>query len=60
MPYDLDKYAKNKGKDKSERRQVTSIHITQRQLDFIKKRGLNLSELVRDFLENLMRENKEK
>lgn len=55
MALKLEKYIKNKKGDKVES-VVTSVNIEERHLEFLKEHGLNLSELSRDAVEELIKE----
>jgi len=52
---DLKKFEKPKGKEKIK---TTSLNLTESQVNFIRRNRLNLSALIRDFLEGLMAEEK--
>lgn len=52
-PDKLDKY--KKVKNETPPKVSTSVFLEKKQIEFIKKRSLNLSRLIRDFLEKLMR-----
>jgi hypothetical protein len=50
----LERYIKSKEGDKVSMA-VTSVNLTKAQLDFIKKKNVNLSAIVRDLVEDLMK-----
>lgn len=52
----LEKYLKNKITEQKELTTTTSILILEKHHDFIKNKNLNLSHLIRDFIENLIKE----
>ena len=52
----LEKYLKNKITEQKELATTTSILILEKHHDFIKNKNLNLSHLIRDFIENLIKE----
>ena len=54
---DLKKFEKVKSREKIK---TTSLNLTETQVNFIRRNRLNLSALVRDFLDRLMAEEKEK
>lgn len=54
----LDRFIKNKQGEKVEQK-TTSINLEKRHLDFLKRRNLNLSGIVREFLDQLMAENED-
>ena len=41
-------------------KKTTSVFIEKRQVEFLRRRNLNLSKLIRDFLDSLMKGEKEK
>lgn len=57
MAVKLERYIKTSTGEKVEQ-VVTSLNIEKRQLEFLKARNLNLSKLVRDFLDQLILESK--
>lgn len=50
--FDLGKYSK--AKPESEPAWTTSVSLTQKHRQFLEKKDLNFSELIRDFLNSLM------
>lgn len=48
----LEKYTKNK----KTKREVTSVNLEPRHKVFLEKNNLNLSALIRDFLDSLIKE----
>lgn len=54
----LDRYIKTKNGIKVEM-SVTSLNLEKRHLEFLKRKDLNLSAMVRDFIDSLIKENKE-
>ncbi len=53
--FKIERYIKNKNGEKVENR-TKSVNITAEQDEFLKLHELNLSLMVRDFLDELMRE----
>ena len=53
----LDRYVKTQDVER-DRLQVTSINLNKRHFEFLQKRDLNLSLLVRDFIDGLIEANK--
>lgn len=53
---DLGKYSKDK--PESDPAWTTSVSLTQKHRQFLEKKNLNFSELVRDFLNSLMENDK--
>ncbi len=51
----LDKYIKNKQGDKVPK-VTTSINLELRHTEFLKRRNLNLSLIIRDYIDKLIRE----
>ncbi len=51
----LDRFIKNKLGDKSPQ-VTTSVNIEARHLDFLRRHNLNLSGMVRDMLDSLLKE----
>lgn len=54
----LNKYIKTKARDPGSESFTTSINIEKRQYNFIKENNINLSQLIRDMLNELIDENK--
>ena len=57
MKIDLKTYKKIKKND-STSKHVSSVNITKEQKEFLEENGLNLSHLIRDFLEDLINKTK--
>lgn len=57
MALKLDRYIKNSSGDKVELF-VTSLNLELKHKEFLKEKNLNLSKMVREFLDQLMKENK--
>lgn len=55
LEFDLSKYSKDKPEDR-EQAWTTSINLTQRHKRFLESKNLNFSELVRDFLDGIMKD----
>jgi hypothetical protein len=57
MALKLERYIKNSQGTKVEQA-TTSINLEKRQLDFLRENKINVSALFRDFVEQLIKENK--
>jgi hypothetical protein len=56
---DLTRFTKNQKGEKEETK-VTSVNIFERQHEFVERKNLNLSKIIREYLDELMRQDEDK